>query len=756
MTVDTAQTIGVSRPRLDSVEKLRGESRFAADLRHEGLLHARLVLAQEAHARIRSIDRDEALRVPGVVAVLGASDLPLTAVGDSRSAAPLARDEILFAGQPVAIVVAESESAAEDAAELVAVDAEPLPAAIDLDSAIVPDAPHARLKVETDESDLGSAHAAVGDEESDAPADEIDSPNVAYRRRHRHEDAGAELAASEVVVEGRFRTPWIYQAYLEPQVATAYPEPGGRIAVESSTQGPFHVRGELARILDRSIDRIRVVPTPLGGSFGGKLMLIEPLAAAAAVALDRPVRLALTRSEDFLATNPSPAGEIELKIGATAAGELTGLDAKIVFERGAIHGWGVESIAAVLIGGVYRWRAYDVRAYGIETNRVGFGAYRAPGAPPAAFALESLLDELAGRLGIDPAELRAANIEGGGELRSDGKPWPAHAGAECLTELRAHPLWQSRHELPAGEGVGLALGVWPGAGDSAGAACRFEDDGGITLVTGVADMTGATTAFAAMAAEIVGVSPDQVRVVTGDTTMAPRAPLAGGSKVTYAVGRAIVAAAEDARAQLIEIAAAELEADPADLEIADGVVRPRGAPAQSVELRVLARKMASGQYAPVEGTGRSPTMAPEPSVAGHLAHVRVDADTGDVRVLGWVVAQDVGRAINPALCEGQMQGGVAQAIGWALLEELLVDADGQTLNGSFVGYAIPGSSELPPIETILVELPAPNGPFGAKGIGEAPVVGGPAAVANAIAAATGLRLRELPMTPERVWAASQA
>jgi CO/xanthine dehydrogenase Mo-binding subunit len=751
--VDDGSAIGRPRPRHDSEQKLRGAAGFVADLPAPGVLHARLVLSQDAHARIRSIARDAALAVPGVVAVLAAADLPLSGTGGTRSSEPLAREEILFTGQPVAIVLAETPAAAEDGAELVFVETEPLPAVVELAAAMRPGAPRVRFEREAEESDLGAAHAAVSRGSDEGGDEEPLSENVVFRRRFREGDAAAALAASDAVVSGTFRTQWIHQAYLEPHSTLARPEPGGGLTVETSTQSAFHGRAKLAELFGIPVERIRVVPATLGGSFGAKLMISEPLAVAAALAVGRPVRLVMTRSEDFLATNPAPAGEIELRIGATRDGTLTGLEARIAFERGAVHEWGVESVAAVLIGGPYRWQGYDVHAYGVETNRAGFGAYRAPGAPPAAFALESLLDELAAQLGLDALELRAANAAAAGDTRPDGKPWSALGARECLDALRGHPLWARRAELPEGEGVGLALGIWPGASDAAGALCRLDDDGGFTLVTAFSDMTGAASGFAVIAAEVLGVAPEQVRIVTGDTATAPRAPLSGGSKATLAVGRAVEAAAREARAQLLELAAAELEADPADLEIVDGQVRPRGAPAQSVELRSLGKRVADGKCPPVEGIGRTASVPPSPSVSGHLVHVRVDRDTGLVEPLAWVITQDVGRALNPALCEGQMRGGAAQALGWALHEELLVDGDGQVLNGSFTGYGIPGAGEVPPIETLIVEVPAENGPFGAKGIGEAPVVGGPAAVANAVAAATGVRLRELPMTPERVWAA---
>jgi CO/xanthine dehydrogenase Mo-binding subunit len=751
--VQATTSIGVRRPREDSEAKVRGAVRFSADTPADGVLHARLVLAQDAHARIRSIDGAEALAVPGVVAVLTAADLPIVEPAGTRAGEPLAREEILFAGQPVALVVAESEAAAEDGASLVVVDAEPLPAATGLEAAMRPGAPRARFEEEVEAADEGGGHAAVGGAAEEAAEDEELSANVVYRRRYHHEDARAAIDAADAVVEGRFDTQWIHQAYLEPQAATARPEADGRLVVETATQGPFGVRASIAKLFGLPVASVRVVPMPLGGSFGGKLGIVEPLAAGAALALRRSVRVAFTRSEDFLATNPAPGGVIELRIGATRTGELTGLEARIAFERGAVAEWGVESVAAALIGGVYRWQAHDVHAYGVETNRVGFGAYRAPGAPPAAFALETLLDDLAERLGLDPLELRLANLASTGDRRTDGKAWGLLGTRECLEQLREHELWRRRHDLPPGEGVGIAAGVWFGASDTAGASCRLDDDGGVTLVSAFADMTGANTSFAALAAETLGIPAEKVRIVASDTSAAPRAPLSGGSKAIASVGRAVLLAAEDARRQLFEIAAAELEADPDDLEITDGAIHPRGAPSQAVTLQTLGTRVASGKCAPVDGTGRAEFVPPSPSVTVHLAHVRVEAETGQVEILGWAAAQDVGRALNPALCEGQLQGGIAQAIGWALYEELVVDDEGHLLNGAFTDYTIPGAGEVPELDTILVEVPAPDGPFGAKGIGEAPVVAGPAAVANAIAAATGLRLRRLPMTPERVWSA---
>jgi CO/xanthine dehydrogenase Mo-binding subunit len=426
-----------------------------------------------------------------------------------------------------------------------------------------------------------------------------------------------------------------------------------------------------------------------------------------------------------------------------------------VLDRGSNDEFGFEALAALLASGPYRWQARDVAAYGVLTNRVGFGAYRAPAAPPAAFAIETLVDELASQLGIDPIELRLRNVLREGDPGLDGKPFPVFGAAECLERLRAHSLWEHRGELPDGEGVGVAVGWWPGGLEPAAASCRLDADGKLTIVTGAVDMSGTETVFQSIAAEAFGLAHESVRVTASDTAGAPYAGLSGGSKVIYTVGRAVQRAAEQARERLLEVAASELEIAPEDLEIVNGDVRPIGSPDRGMAIAELAGKVLSfgSRYAPVEGYGGTAQTSRAPGAAAHLSHVRVDRETGSVSLLHHVIAQDVGRALNPALVAGQLLGGVTQGFGWALFEQLAYDDDGQLRTGSFVEYAMPSIDTVPPIEAEIVEVPAPDGPFGAKGVGEPPVVGVPAAVANAIAAATGLRLRDLPMTPLRVWGA---
>jgi CO/xanthine dehydrogenase Mo-binding subunit len=757
MAAPPQENIGVRRRRIDGEPKVRGATRFNADLQVHGLLHARLVLAADAHARITSIDTETAKALPGVVAVLTAADLPIPAGKGGRTGEPLAREEIVWSGQPVAIVVAETAAAATDGVDEVIVETESLEPVVDLEAAMAPGAPRARqTETAAASSDVGEAHAAAGGGDEAAPEEDL-SENVVGRARLANGDVDAALAASAQTASAAWTTSWIHQGYMETQACTVWLEPDGEVVVNTSTQGAFQVRRDVADLFGLSHERVRVRATPLGGGFGGKVMVIEPLAVGATLALRRPVRLALTRSEDFAASNPAPGQLLELEAGATADGTLTAIRGRVVCDRGMNEEFGIEGISGLLSTGPYRWQAHDIAAYGVLTNRVGSAAYRAPGAPPAAFAVETLVDELAEKLGLDPLELRLRNTLRPGDRGMDGNPMPVFGAYECLDRIREHPLWAKRANLPEDEGIGLAIGWWPGGLEPAAASCRLDHDGALTIVTAAVDMSGTETTFAAIAAETFGLPVEKVRVVAGDTAGTAFAGVSGGSKVTYTVGRAVQRAADQARERLLEIAAHELEIAPEDLEIVDGTIQPIGAPARALNIEELARKVLSfgSAYAPVEGYGSTAQTSRAPGSAAHVSHVRVDRETGVVTVLEHAIAQDVGKALNPSLVEGQMLGGTVQGFGWALHEQLAYDENGQLRSGTFAEYTLPSAELVPPVGLEIVEVPAPDGPFGAKGVGEPPVVAVAAAVANAIAHATGVRMRELPMTPERVWRALQ-
>jgi CO/xanthine dehydrogenase Mo-binding subunit len=742
--------VGTRRPRVEAAEKVTGRALYAGDVPLTGLLHGRLVLSPYAHARIVSVDAAAALELPGVHSVLLCDDLPLKA-GAGRAAEPLARDEVVFAGQPVALVLAESEALAEDAAEAVAVEYEPLAPVVDVRSAIDVGSPLARVGRGEDESDVEMHGAAGGGQAAEgAPV----SANVVDQKVFAEGDADAALAGSAAVASGRFRIPWVHQAYMEPPVAAAWPEGDGGLAVLSSTQAVFWVRGDLARLFDLPLTKVRVQAGTLGGGFGGKLRLIEPLVAAAALALGRPVRLAFTRTEDFAAANPCPALEFDLTIGADADGRFTAVAGQILIDCGAFTDSAPAALAGTRVGGAYHFDSWRIETIGVRTNRFGAGAYRGPTSTQASFAVESLVDQLAEQLGIDPCDLRLRNAPEPGTKRMDGMPWPPIGFRETVEAIQAHPLWARRGELPEHEGIGVAIGMFPGAKQGAGAVCRMDADGGLTVISGYVDMTGTDTSMTMIAASVFGISPDLVRIAANDTSSAPHAGVSGGSMVTYCLGSAVAAAAQDAREQVLRVAASELEIDERDLEIVDNEVRPVGTPQRGISLAAIGAKVTGfGPYAPVEGHGSAVPPDLAPSVAAALAHVRIDPDTGGIELLDYVAAQDCGRAINPALVEGQMRGGAAQSIGFALYEDLAHDDEGQLLAGSFMTYAIPRTESLPPIETILVEVPSPHGPLGARGVGESAMAPGAAAVANAVAAASGRRFHTLPITRAQLWSA---
>ncbi|MDI3316304.1 MAG: xanthine dehydrogenase family protein molybdopterin-binding subunit [Bacillota bacterium] len=732
------QVIGKSQPRLDGPEKLRGSARYVADLRPAHLLHARLVLSPHPHARIVRIDATGALQTTGVVAVLTAADLEPTAL--------LAEDEVFYVGHPVAVVVAESEALAEDAAERVQVEYEPLPAVLDPEQAMLPDAPLVRRLPEDHASEAMAAHGAATASAQDEPRPQNVSDMVHFRRG----DVAAGFAQADAVIEATYRAGAVHQGHIETHGVVAEPGPDGSLTLWTSTQGSFDTRHGTAQTLGLEEHRIRVVPTTVGGAFGGKFMLLEPLAGAVARRLGRTVRLVLDRVQDFLVSRPAPAAVIRLKMGARRDGSLTALQARLVFDTGAEPGSPV-GIAALLLGGTYRVPHLEIVGYEVLTHKSPAGAYRGPGAPQAYFALESHMDRLARRLGLDPLEFRLQNAAREGDPRPDGRSWPRLGLVECLERVREHPLWQ---EKPAGpdEGWGLAVGGWPGGLEPAAAGCRLDPDGTLTVQVGAVDITGSATSLAMIAAEIFGLPPERVQVVNRDTDSSPFGGSAGGSKTIYTIGPAVQRAAEDARRQVLELAAERLEAAPEDLELRDGRVSVKGVPSRSVTLAELARLTTrfGSRYAPIYGHGRVAQRSSAPGFAVHLARVHVDRETGQLRVTGYLAVQDVGRAINPAEVVGQIRGGVTQGIGRAFLEELIWDESGQLADANLADYRLPTVSDVPPIEAELVEVPAPDGPFGAKGVGEPPAIPVAAALANALEDAVGVRLERIPFHPAAV------
>lgn len=743
----TDTVVGTSIPRLDGFEKITGQAKYAGDVQLPGMLQARLVVSPYPHARIVKIDKSAAEQIPGV-RVLTAADLPIAKPDPSRQGEPLAVDEVVFNGHPVAIVLAPTEAQAEDGLALVEVEYEELPVVVDARSALAANTPVVRHRA-IEKAGETDAHASVG-----GPKEEVEtftSSNVSNQTHLHRGDVAAGFQQADAVVELNFVTQWAHQSPIEPQTATAWLDPTGTLTIWDSTQGIFYPRQQLAKLLGIPVQRINVVGMAVGGGFGSKLMLVEPLVAAAALAVKQPVRLAFTRTEEYLAANPAPGAEIRVKLGGKKDGSLTALEAEVLFDTGAFPASPLD-ICCHLIGSSYRCPNLEIRGVEVMTNKVSPAAYRAPGAQQAYFALESTIDELALKLGIDPLEFRQKNAVAEGDLRADGSTWPRIGLRECLDQVREHPIWKSRANKAAGEGIGMAIGGWPGGLMPAEAGCRMEPDGTFTIVTGSVDLTGTYTSFALIAAEVLGVPADKVKVVGGDTSTAPFGPVSGGSLTTYMVGPAVQGAARQAREQILQIAADELEAAIDDLEIANGAVRVKGVPDRQITLERIGDLTTNfgAPYAPVQGMGKRGKAPNAPGFAVHLAKVRVDRDTGQVQVTGYAAIQDVGKAINPAEVRGQIQGGVAQGLGWALREALVYGEQGELLTATLMDYALPASIDVPDIDTVLVEIPAPDGPFGAKGVGEPPAIPGAGAIANAIRDAIGARPTQIPMTAERV------
>jgi CO/xanthine dehydrogenase Mo-binding subunit len=755
--------VGTSLPRQDGPDKVTGRARYAGDQALPGLLYARLVTSPYAHAYILNIDTSAALAVPGVVAAFSAETLGMAQADPlSRSQSPLAQQEVWWCGHPVAIVVGETEASAEDGAAAVEVDYDPLPVVIDPGVAIRPDSPLARSRGETSASDGGGEHATVPQDGAEVEEEER-SRNVSQAPPMRMGDIEAGLREAEVVVECSYRTHPVHQSYMEPQSVTVAPSPSGHhLVIWPSTQGLFNVRSAVASALKMPERQIRVEPVPIGGGFGGKETLLEPLAAAVASRLRKPVRLVYTRQEDLLAGNPAPQTVITVKLGAKRDGTLTAIQVRMILDAGAYPN-PLAGFSGFHFAGIYRCPNLDIRCDVVQTNKPGTGAYRAPAGPQAYFALESTVQDLCEQLEMDPLQFRQINAVKEGDPHIWLGHWPRIGLLECLEQIQQHPLWtqreQARQQAPAELqgwkiGIGVAVGGWPGGTEPAAALCRLEQDGTFTVVVGSVDLSGSDSSLALIAAEELSLPAEAVNVTHDSTDSMPYSGLSAGSKTIYTVGSAVLAAARDARSQVFSIVAEMLEASPEDMELRDGKVIVKGVPEKYVTLQQIAAKSMNfgAPYEPVYGRGRSANRVSSPMFAAHLAKVAVDPETGEVRVLDYLAAQDVGRAINPGEVEGQIHGGVVQGIGWALFEGMTYDEAGQLLTSTLMDYALPHSQDVPAITPLLVEVPSALGPFGAKGVGEPPVVPVAAAIANAIRDAVGVRMTQIPMTPELVFA----
>jgi CO/xanthine dehydrogenase Mo-binding subunit len=694
-----------------------------------------------------------------VRAVLTAADIPqLKRKAPTRAHAVLAIDRVVFASQPVAAVAADEPAIAEEAIDLITVEYEVLPAAVDPLKSMQPGAPPvADAGTEADTSEA-MAHGAVTVAKTE-PAPPAKAVNVAQQSRLHRGDLAKGFAESDLVLEKTYRVPMVHQGYLEPHAVLAEWDSTGFLTLWASTQGSFNTRSEVADVLGISENQIRVIPVECGGGFGGKIRaLCEPITAVLAKVTGRPVRYVMTRREELEAGMPAPQVIIRLKTGVKRDGTLMALEAETVLDTGAFSGT-VLAVSGVFLASLYKWPAFEVKGFEVLTHKPSVAAYRAPVAPQTIFAIDSHMEQLARALNLDPVEFRRRHLMVEGDPMANGQPWQSNGAKEVLDRIAEHPLWKSRAQWAASggnghglRGTGLSLGGWLGGLQPTGATVRLNPDGTLSVLTGQVDIAGTNIALAQIAASAYGVDIDHVRITTGDTDTAPVTGLSAGSKTIYTVGAAVLQAAEDARRQTLEIAASELEASVHDLELVDGKVIVKGVPNKGITMAQIGKKgnLYMSKVQPVLGVSRPAFSQQAPAFAAQLARIEVDADTGEVTLHDFVVVQDAGRAINPLGVEGQMQGGAVQSLGMALTEALMFDPSGRLTNPSLLDYRKLTAADLPDIETIILEKPSPSGPFGARGVGEPPIVPAPAAIANAIQDATGVRLTELPLTPERI------
>ena len=748
-----------SRPvRHDGVDKVTGRARYAADTAMPGLLYAKVLRSPHAHARIRGIDASRALALPGVYAVVTAEDFPEASAefADQEEGAAvnygffsrniMAREKALYMGHAVAAVAATTQHLAEEAAELIDVDYEVLKPVLTADDAMAEGAPilHERL--------LTMASPAF---RSGGYGDSDEQTNVANHFVFDDGDVEQGFSEADVIVEREFHTKAVHQGYIEPHSATAFWNRDGKLTVWCSTQQLFAVRDHISAVLNIPLSNVQVIPMEIGGGFGGKGMggmYLEPVVSLLSRKAGKPVKLVMSRKEVFEGSGPTSAAHITVKMGATKDGRLTVASASLVYEAGAFPGSPVPSGCRTMLAPYVIPNAH-VEGFDVVVNTQKSAAYRAPGSPVAAYAAESVVDELANKLGIDPIELRLLNAAKEGTRQPTGPVFRRIGNVEMLEAARDHDHYQTPIEGKF-RGRGVASGAWFNGSGPASAVASVNPDGSVGLIEGSPDIGGSRAVMAIHVAEVLGIDVKDVKPAVVDTDSVGYCSGAGGSGVTFKTGRACYEAAQDVKRQMIERAARiwDIDADDVEYDANDAVLRHKQDSELSMTFSELSRQL-NGTGGPIVGRATVNPGGVGNAFAMHIVDVEVDPETGKVDILRYTALQDVGKAIHPSYVEGQMQGGAVQGIGWALNEEYYFDDDGRMMNSSFLDYRMPVSLDVPMIDTVIIEVANPGHPYGVRGVGEACIVPPMAAISNAISNAIGVRMTELPMSPAKIVAA---
>jgi CO/xanthine dehydrogenase Mo-binding subunit len=736
--------IGTNPIRQDGTDKVTGRALFGADIRLSGMLYGAVLRSPYAHAYIKSIDTSQALALPGVHAVVTSADIEhvesrIRSLGEGsidthyQSDNILASEKVLYFGHAIAAVAATNQHIAEEALALIKVEYELLPPVLDVLQAMQPDAPILLDELRTDE------YGKKGDQRT----------NIAAHEQFKLGDPESGFTRATLVVEREFHTAMVHQGYIEPQNATAHFNQDGRLTVWTSTQGAFGVRDQVAEILSIPVSSIRVIPMEIGGGFGGKISVyLEPVAALLSRKSGyRPVKLTMSRAEVLAATGPTSGSVIRVKMGVDQDGKICAAEAFLAYEAGAFPGSFYGAGMDVLFS-PYDIPNVVIDGYDVVVNKPHVTAYRAPGGTNAAFAAESVIDEICQKLRLDPIQFRLNNAAKDGTRKADGGRYTRIGFIETLQAAQAHPHYSTPLE-GANIGRGVACGYWGNFGGKSGASASYNPDGTFSLMVGSVDIGGSRTSMAIQFAEGMGVPVESVYPQVADTSQVGYTEGTYGSRTTFATGWAVYELSQIMRQALIDRVARLWDIPPAEIKYELGEFSQDG---RSITLKQLAEELDETGGAVVasaavnaEGWGAA--------FATHIVDVQVDPETGKVDILRYTAVQDVGKAIYPPYVEGQIQGGVAQGIGWGLNEEYLYDRDGRLVNTTWLDYRMPIALDLPMIDTVLVEVANPGHPYGVRGVGETPIVPPAGAVANAISRAIGVRLNTLPMNPGRILAA---
>ena len=746
--------VGTRPIRHDGVDKVIGAAKYGADIQLSGMLHGKVLRSPYAHARIRSIDTSKAEAISGVTAVVTSKDFPIISdsiidlsetQGNARLMAEhvMAADKALYKGHAVAAVSATSPHIAELALEAIEIDYEVLKPVLSLEEAMKEDAPLLHDNLTTY---FKLERFAKGD-------DTGAKSNIASHIQHKLGDVEEGFQEADVIVEREFTTQTVHQGYIEPHASTATWAGDGRLTIWTCTQGSFAIRSSCAAILDIPESQVRVIPTEIGGGFGAKITTyLEPVAAVLSKKSGRPVKVVMSRKDVFEGTGPTSASLMRTKIGATKDGKITAARLWMAFEAGAYPGSPIGG-GTLCATGPYNIANLLVDGYDVVCNKQKVQAYRAPGQPQGAFAVEPVIDELAEKLGIDPIEFRLMNVSKEGDRMPNGVPHPHFGIKEMEEAMRAHPHYKTSLTGP-NQGRGVAVGYrWQG-GQASSATITVNNDGTINLVTGSVDIGGSRTAVAMQAAEILGIKAEDVSPTVVDTDTIGWTGVTGGSRTAFDTGLAAIQASEEIIRLMKARAAITWEMKEEDVSFDHGTFLCAKTEDTISFKDLSARLMRTGGPVTCSVSAASPGSGP--IIAGNLVDVEVDPETGKVDILRFTAFMDVGTAIHPAYVEGQIQGGTVQGIGWALNESYFYDDEGSMLNSSFLDYRMPTSLDVPMIETVMIEVPNPKHIFGVRGVGEAPIIPPLPALANAISDAIGVRMLDLPMTPDVILTALES